>query len=841
MVQLPQLFAWQSRLLIAGDATLLPKLSLGFLRCVDLCAGYEVQKQPILEAWVAAIVSLVFDLSLRSIANHEVALSLRASHSRLTLQAQLCIMEGNSPDLRLAHVATPLNSLFNGADGAAKDALKTAKDVAGNVANTVGMAADDALSIAGEGLDSARQFAADTASNAANAIGSVVNSAISTVNRGVENQRRKAEETRRREIDESEAFRQKSIAKLEIANAEEMLEMLGVSPIPLTPGNMTQIKECFPIPREHNILWADAEFDLRPSGVALTDAGVFVKTDAVVFANPFAKGEGQSTTSSLYLITWEYFDPECFAVDDNGNYALSVDKRCSERFLSVCQRMVATGSLAEANCDEQVPYEVSDKKGMAATIGAAAVLESEVADLAEKKAHINTLAGHGEMAEEANTILDKFLGHDAKVIGYDHAKNGADRKVDGIFVQTKYHNCARSTLESAFDHETGFYRYVDESGSPMQLEVPKDQYDRVLEGFKEKIKQGRVPGVKDPAEAESMVRRGHLTHKQAVNLTKPGKIESLAYDAATGAVICSCAFGISFVAATYNAYRKTNNLEESVQAGLVAGVQVFGMSFLQHILVSQIARTNAAKLLMTPSQFVVEKLGYKASQALVNSIRALSGKSAISGAAASKQLAKILRSNVVTTAITLAVFSVPEVYDVVNKRISNAQYAKNMAALTGSVLGGAGGAVAAGAAAAKVAGAVGTGIAPGVGTAVGLVGGLVGGTVGSAAANAASNVLHEGDAVTIGRLLNAYVAVLCVEYMLDDDEVALLSEELDKISQDDFRELFADFLQSAQQEQVLRNFLEPRFDRVIEQREPFVLPSIDYIDGALTDMLISLN
>lgn len=248
--------------------------------------------------------------------------------------------------------------------------------------------------------------------------------------------------------------------------------------------------------------------------------------------------------------------------------------------------MAAAESIANASYDVQAAYETNAQNDMAATIGAAAVLESEVAVFAEQKAHINNPGGHGEMAENANNIIDKFLGHDVQWAGPDNAKDGADRIVDGINIQTKYYNTARGTLESTFDHESGLYRYLDASGKPMQLEVPKDQYDRVLEGFKEKIRQGKVPGVKDPAEAENIIRRGHLTHKQAVNLTKPGTIESLAYDAATGAVICSCAFGISFVAATYNAYRRTSNLEESVQAGVMAGVQVFGMSFVQHILIS---------------------------------------------------------------------------------------------------------------------------------------------------------------------------------------------------------------------------------------------------------------
>lgn len=446
------------------------------------------------------------------------------------------------------------------------------------------------------------------------------------------------------------------------------------------------------------------------------------------------------------------------------------------------------------------------------------------------------------MAEEANTIIDRFLGHGAKVIGRDNAKDGADRIVDGIKVQTKYYNTARGTLESAFDNETGLYRYIDkDSDTLMQLEVPKDQYDAVLRNFEKKIKDGKVPGVKDPTEARHIVRRGHLTHKQAVNLTKPGTIESLSYDAATGAVICSCAFGISFVAAAYNAYRKSSDMSQSVQAGIAAGVQVFGVSFVQHILVSQIARTGVANTLMAPSQFVVEKLGYKATQGLVNSLRALSGKSAISGAAASKQLAKIFRSNVITTTITLAVFSVPETYNLANKKISAAQYVKNMSGITGSVVGAAGGAIAAGAVASKVAGAAGTAIAPGVGTAIGIAGGFIGGAAGSAAANGIGTVLHEGDAVIIGRLLNAYVSCMAIEYMLDEMELGYLTEELDKVTPNEFKELFASFLQSEEQENVFREFLAPRFEAVVAKREPFKLPNQSSIDEALAELLASMR
>lgn len=222
----------------------------------------------------------------------------------------------------------------------------------------------------------------------------------------------------------------------------------------------------------------------------------------------------------------------------------------------------------------------------------------------------------------------------------------------------------------------------------MQLEAPKDQYQQVLRGFEKKISQGKIPGVSDPKDAEKIVRKGKPTYDQAVNLTKPRTVESVAYDAATGAVTCSCAFGLSFLATTFMAYRETRDITGAVQAGIAAGVQVFGLSFAQHMVVSQLSRAGLSNALMAPSQAVVGKLGFKASATIVNGLRALTGKTAISGAAASKQLAKMLRGNAVSAAVTLAVFSVPETYKLFQGKASGAQYAQNMACLATSIAGG---------------------------------------------------------------------------------------------------------------------------------------------------------
>lgn len=305
----------------------------------------------------------------------------------------------------------------------------------------------------------------------------------------------------------------------------------------------------------------------------------------------------------------------------------------------------------------------------------------------------------------------------------------------------------------------------------------------------------------------------------------------------TGVVICSCAFGISFVTTLYLTWRRTGDLKQSIQAGASAGLQVFGISFIQHMVVSQVARTGLANSLMGPSQYVVAKLGTQASANIVNAIRALSGKSAIYGAAATKHLAKILRSNMITSALTFAVFSVPETYNLIQKKTSASQFAKNMSVLAGSIAGGAGGAVAAGAVAAKIAGATGTAVAPGVGTVVGIAGGFVGGVVGSKLVGTVGDILHENDVETYGRLFNAYVSYLVSEYLLAESEMDSLIEGLNKIEQKAFKKLFEDIAKSNEQEQVLRDFLEPYFDSVVEKREKFLLPQADEIILAMADLV----
>lgn len=102
-----------------------------------------------------------------------------------------------------------------------------------------------------------------------------------------------------------EEYWQKATAargKMADTAGDAFLVRLGESPLPLTEANAAKAKSAFPIPREQTVLWLDAEFDLRPSGIAATDEGLFVKSDARPFALPKQKESHGVKFPGVYLM-----------------------------------------------------------------------------------------------------------------------------------------------------------------------------------------------------------------------------------------------------------------------------------------------------------------------------------------------------------------------------------------------------------------------------------------------------------------------------------------------------------------------------------------------------------
>lgn len=382
---------------------------------------------------------------------------------------------------------------------------------------------------------------------------------------------------------------------------QKVLKLIKESPTTLSKKNINNIKSLFPIPCEYEILWANVKFGACISGVVITDQALIMKADSktVKEYNKTCKEKKDRQNAIYHFIKWEYFDADNFEVNfQDGQTILSYNK-------SVAVVLEGSSIFSFFKCYKSETEKIT-KASATVPVNIFSDFESVIP---ANFARVNTKTGHGEMAEEALTLKDKIAGKDAFVIGRTNQKNGADRLVNGVRIQTKYASSGQKCISDCFDKTTGIFRYYNPNGTPMQIEVPSDKYYEAIDAFRTKILEGKVPGVTNPDDAYVYVRKGKLNYQQALDLCKPGTIESLKYDAETGFIYCSFAFGISFLATYIICFTQTGSKKEALNEAFVAGVQVFGLSFIGHIMASQISRTMLTKIPL--STYLVKSLGVK--------------------------------------------------------------------------------------------------------------------------------------------------------------------------------------------------------------------------------------
>ncbi len=558
----------------------------------------------------------------------------------------------------------------------------------------------------------------------------------------------------------------------------------------LTNGHAKKIQRLFPVPSDYKILWAVAEsFGHHPSGLVIADKGVIIKAnkkcvdEANAGTDDGKRRKKKEQPKFIYqIIPWDLFDPDDYIVKiENGFVSITVGETSYTGYANnAIAEFFKKATAKKRNFEATVSSFVE-----AGTVANLNTLGLEGIEFAAAYGADQTKTGHGIYAEEAGALLDKLNGEAAEVVGRDNAKNGPDKVVNGRAVQCKYCNSANSSVNNCFKKNatTGAkeYRYITLDGTPMMVEVPKDQYAQAIEVMKNKISEGSVPGVSDPNAAYDIIRQGKLTYKQARNLAKAGTFESITYDAATGAVNCSFAFGISVLITFGFSFASSHDAKKSLKAAALVGLQTFGFALASQIISSQIARTGLSKALIPASDFIIKKLGFKTVQKLINGFRALVGKKAIYGAAAQKSLAKTLRSNVITEGVAFIVFSVPDTIKVSTQQMSVGQYLKNMSSIIASFAGTAAAVAGAAVATAKIGEKAGKSVDKRVGGAIGFGAGLLGGGCAGFAANQVGKLVREDDAEILLRLFNSVVMNVCFDNLLSESEI---KEFLTALSED---------------------------------------------------------
>ena len=407
--------------------------------------------------------------------------------------------------------------------------------------------------------------------------------------------------------------------------------------------------------------------------------------------------------------------------------------------------------------------------------------------------------GHGFAAERANHLYDTVTGKDAHIVGDDNAKNGADRLVDGVSIQSKYCSTGSKCIKECFD-ETGKFRYLNADGSPMQIEVPSDKYDDAVRAMEERIRRGQVPGVTDPKEAKNIVRKGHFTYEQAKNIAKFGTVESLSYDAVNGAIIGATTFGITTVLSFAVAVWNGKNFDDALHDAVSSGFQVGGVAFATAVLAGQLTKAGAYGLVANTSEQIVRIMGPKAASVVV-----------------------------------LSTFDVVNIF---RGRISGAQLFKNLVNTSASVAGGT-----AGWAAGASAGAALGSFVPGIGTAIGgVVGGLFGAFAGGSAAgkvaSAVTDEFIEDDAKEMVGIIEDEFQHLAVDYLLNQSEAEEAVEYLaGEITGASLKDMYA----SSNRHAFARKLIVPNIERVAKSRRRISLPSQDKMVESLKNVLEEIS
>ncbi len=490
-----------------------------------------------------------------------------------------------------------------------------------------------------------------------------------------------------------------------------------------------------------------------------------------------------------------------------------------KNFLKEVQESNKKEADSAANKWKEKSKEVLDVKNDSVSIN-----KTELERLG-KEEKFNASRGHGFAAERANTLYDKLLGKNAEITGDDNVKDGADRLVNGEWIQSKYCNTGSNCISACF--RDGKFRYFDSEGNPMKIEVPSDKYDDAVRAMQKRIASGQVEGVTDPQKATDIVKKGYFSYGEAQDIAKAGTVESIKYDAVNSAINNANSLGTTALVTFAKAIWNGKPVNEAAKEAAYMGLRTYGKSFVTSTLSGQLNKSVVQTLLKEPSKELVSILGPKGASMLAN---VFNTGTPIYGAAASQAAAKLLRGNALTGAATFAVSLVPNFIDVFTNKITPAQFFKNTIKDGVSIASGMAGSMAAGAAAGSVFGPVGTVVG-------GLAGSLAGSNLGGKAVEGVSSVFREDDAKTMTDIIGNKFEELATKYGLTGEEAEIVADRLsEKLDENTLKDMCA----AENKEEFAANLLESDIKDVISERSFISLPTVDTMITGLANILADI-
>jgi len=398
----------------------------------------------------------------------------------------------------------------------------------------------------------------------------------------------------------------------------------------------------------------------------------------------------------------------------------------------------------------------------------------------EVKNYMNGARGGGYAAEYGNNAVDRLMGKKVENLAQDlengrQKLHGADRNVNGINIQTKYYKSASESIGAVFEHRQALY--LNDDGTMMQIEVPRDQYNQAVQEMQKRIKTGQVPGETNPNNAKNYVRKGHFTYAQANNIALAGSIEGIAVDISQGIVCSLPGAGITFALSFASAVWHGQDIKEAAKHSALSGLKVMGKSAAIYTITMQLSRDKivnifAPKIMVgEPGKQVVKSFGY-VNNPIFKGANKVAGKISSSNLAKSKlgkavKLDKVNGRQVIGGVATAVVVYGPDVCKAFQGKISGKQLIKNSTVNTAGLVG----------------------AALGAAIPIPIVGSMLGGALGSFVVKKVMDQFIEDDAVVMFKIMREEFLDIVMLYSFNKEEfdtivsVTIGNSEMSKVLQ----------------------------------------------------------
>lgn len=423
--------------------------------------------------------------------------------------------------------------------------------------------------------------------------------------------------------------------------------------------------------------------------------------------------------------------------------------------------------------------------------------------------------GKGPAMEYAAHINDRLHFKNARWIGIENAPNGADRIVNGRGIQSKCYdphtkgdpvNRLLNALTPKNDSGVRQARYPGQ-----QIELNSDMYNTLTDGdHNEQWNQLKE------LYGEENIKSSGLTSKQCENIAKFGTVDSLRVDLKAGTVAGTQAFAMSMVITFAVSRFSGMERKEALRQSLLQAAKAFGQAAAVTVVTAQVMRLSAVNHLAISPKLAGKGMQKMLSRATGQNIHTVTAAQ------------NVLRSGIVTAAVTTVVLSAADVARLISGRISKEQLLKNVTVTASSVVAGSVGGL--------IGGAICGAISPKFST-VGMIAGaaIASGVVGKAVQNTLDGYI-ENDGDKMLAIFNAVLGEIATEYLLAEDELNYVIDrvmETKLLSDSGLRDIYA----SDDRNSFCRTVLTPLADEVCELRGFVVLPTAEDFAEVLRDEL----